>query len=175
MEPHLLWKDLLTLATGIFGLVFSLIAYRRAKSAEERAVRAEGRAIHAEERAGRLEEQGLIDAVVAARERALAEIYMMKSKWSVQLDLQRIFEGKADEKFASIVTDELRNLRLAESSVKASTAQIKSHPELVRFRTGWEDTIKQMATKTAVLDKLFEEYSKHIHSKGAGPSAPNDA
>lgn len=142
------WKELLTLATGIFGLVFSLIAYRRAKAAEERAARLE-------QQAARLEQQALVDAVVTERQQALSEIQTMKTLWETRGVLLKAF-GASDDEFASYEQSKMSTLELYESLVKFEVAQVSKKQDLVAFRLKWNPALLIMRAKEETYSKLFE-------------------
>jgi hypothetical protein len=157
MSDPLNWKDLLALATGIFGLLFSLIAYRRAKTAEQRA--------------DRLEKKTLVDSVVLERQQALAEVQSMLALWTTRDALMRVY-GASDSEFKSLKESQTAALELCKSLISFEVAQVREHQDLVNFRLKWRPALNDVRGKEDAMGKAFEVLFAKLASKDKGKGAP---
>jgi hypothetical protein len=144
------WKLLVSLTTAITGFVFSLAAYRRARAADKRSVRAD--------------EQGLVDAVVLERERALGEIHAVKAAWASRRAMMRMYDA-SDTEFDQLADEAMRSLHLAESTIKAISPHVTTREDLVRFRTDWVARLQKMRTDDTVIEKAFGELMEKLKTK----------
>jgi hypothetical protein len=154
MSSPMDWKDLLALTTGIFGLVFALLAHRRATAADQRA--------------DRIEKQTLLDAVVQERQQALAEVQSMLALWTTRDSLMQVY-GAADSEFESLKKSQTAALELCKSLISFEVAQVREHQDLVNFRLKWRPALNEVRAKEDAMGRAFEVLFAKFASEGKRP------
>ena len=152
MDQLTTWKDLLAMATGIAGFLFSLFNYRRTS---------------------RQEREALLESVILERQQVLAETLAMRSLWTTRSALLKVY-GASDEQFASIERSQMSVISLCDSLLKFEVAQVRTKEELAAFRLKWKPVLAEMRSKEEVISQSFAVLIDKLKSQHK-PRPPSDA